>query len=223
MKNKEIQEQRMKDYFIQATKDILKGEGLKGLSVRNIADKAGYSYATLYNYFKDVNDLVFLCVNDFQKECADFVENQAKKTPKGMERIKKKTLAYMNYFTEYPGIFDLYFLAKVGDFGNKQTIINLISNSLDDVCEADWNYCLSRGLVSVECVEVLKSQLKYTTVGLLVLYLNRRSPDSYSEFMHQATLQIELVLGDNLASKCPTTVQNDHSKVQNSLISVNIG
>jgi AcrR family transcriptional regulator len=69
MKNKEIQEQRMRGYFIQATKNILKGEGLKSISVRNIADQAGYSYATLYNYFKDVNELIFLCVNDFQEEC----------------------------------------------------------------------------------------------------------------------------------------------------------
>ena len=58
MEKKQIQEQRIKSYFIQATKEILKGEGLKCISVRNIADKAGYSYATLYNYFKDVQDLI---------------------------------------------------------------------------------------------------------------------------------------------------------------------
>ena len=55
MKNKIIQEQRIKGYVIQAAKEILKGEGLKSISVRNIADQAGYSYATLYNYFKDIN------------------------------------------------------------------------------------------------------------------------------------------------------------------------
>ena len=49
MKNKEIQEKRMRDYFIQATREILKGEGIESISVRNIADRAGYSYATLYN------------------------------------------------------------------------------------------------------------------------------------------------------------------------------
>ena len=53
MEKKEIQEQRMRGYFIQATKEIIKGEGIKSVSVRNIADRAGYSYATLYNYFKD--------------------------------------------------------------------------------------------------------------------------------------------------------------------------
>ena len=35
----DIQEQRMRDYFIQATKEILRGEGLKSLSVRNIAGR----------------------------------------------------------------------------------------------------------------------------------------------------------------------------------------
>ena len=59
MKNKELQEQRMKGYFLQATKDMLKSEGLKSVNVRAIADRAGYSYATLYNYFKDINDLKY--------------------------------------------------------------------------------------------------------------------------------------------------------------------
>jgi len=198
MKNKEIQEKRMKEYFIQATKDILRGEGLKSLSVRNIAERAGYSYTTLYNYFKDVNDLVFLCVNDFQDECKLSVADQTKKSPKGLDKIKATVLAYMNFFVEYPGIFELFYIAKVGDFGNKQAIINLISNSLDDVCDADWNYCISHNSVPIEKIESIKSQLKYTVVGLLLFYLNRRTPDSYSEFMNQANIQIEYLLGQNI-------------------------
>lgn len=213
----------MKEYFIQATKAILKGEGLKCLSVRNIADQAGYSYATLYNYFKDVNDLVFLCVNDFQEECKLFVENKTKKNTKGIEKVKAIVLAYINYFVEYPGIFDLFYLEKVGDFGNKQTTINLISNSLDNVCETDWNYCLSHNLVPVEKLENMKSQLKYAVVGLLLFYINRRTPDSYAEFINQANIQIDTILGLNNGQITSTIIQNETSKVQNSLISINIG
>jgi AcrR family transcriptional regulator len=191
MKNREIQEKRMKEYFIQATKDILKGEGLSGLSVRNIADQAGYSYATLYNYFRDVNDLVFLCVNDFQEECKLFVENQTKKSPKGLDKLKATIKAYINYFVEYPGIFDLFYLAKVGDFGNKQTTINLISNSLDSICEEEWNYCIQHNLLPVERVDSIQSSLKYTVIGLLLLYLNRRKPESYSEFINLTDRQVD--------------------------------
>lgn len=195
MKNKEIQEKRMKDYFIQATKSILKGEGIQALSVRNIADQAGYSYATLYNYFKDVNDLVFLCVADFHEECRSFVRNQTKKTPNGIEKLKSSIMAYISFFVEYPGIFDLFFITKVGDFGNKQKTIDVISNSLNSVCEADWNYCISHKLISSEKSEIIKSQLTYTVTGLLLFYMNRRTPSSYLEFISEANAQIDNLLG----------------------------
>ncbi len=194
MNNKELQEKRMKEYFIQATKDILKSEGLKSLSVRNIANQAGYSYATLYNYFKDVNDLVFLCVNDFQEECNQYVLERTKTRSNGLEKLNATILAYIEYFLEYPGIFDLFFLEKVGDFGNKQTIISAIDSSLDSVCVSEWNYCVSNSLIPVDKVESLKSQLKFTVIGLLLLYLNRRIPESYNEFLGQAKTQIDLIL-----------------------------
>lgn len=191
MNNKEIQEKRMKGYFIQATKDILKGEGIKSVSVRNIADKAGYSYATLYNYFKDVNDLIFLCVNDFQEECKQYVADNTKKSLTGPDKIKAMVLAYINYFVEYPDIFELFYLTKMGDFGNKQTTIDVISNSLNAICEADWNYCANNKILSVEKNENLKSQLQYCVIGLLLLYLNRRTPDSYLEFIKLANDKLD--------------------------------
>ncbi|MDP4202328.1 MAG: TetR/AcrR family transcriptional regulator [Bacteroidota bacterium] len=221
--NKAIQEQRMKGYFIQATKDILKGEGLKGVSVRNVAQQAGYSYSTIYNYFKDVNDLVFVCISDFQQECASFVADQAQSSAPGIDRLKKLVVGYVNFFVEYPGLFELFYLAKVGDFGHKEATINVINSSLDAICEKEWNYCIARGMVKAADVERLKAQLRYMVIGLLLLYLNRRFPASYSEFMNQLTIQINAILGSETPSG--QTVANTGQGgplVQNSLISVNI-
>lgn len=190
VKNKEIQEQRMRDYFIQATKEILKAEGLRGVSVRNIADKAGYSYATLYNYFKDVNDLIFLCVSDFQEECEAYVGSKAADDSAGVERLKSLVLAYMGYFVEYPGIFDLFYMAQVADFGNKQTTIDVINNSLDNVCRREWESCITKGIFSAQKSEILRIQLKYMVIGLMLFYLNRRIPSSYLEFMDMANNQL---------------------------------
>lgn len=193
MKNKKIQEERMRGYFIQATRDILKAEGISSLSVRNIADKAGYSYATLYNYFKDVNDLVFECVKDFQQECNDFVKSKTIGLKGGVEKLKSTILAYISYFVEYPGIFELFYLNKIGDFGNKQNVIAHIEKSLDFVTENEWKNCLTTGILIASDIEKLKSQLKFTVPGILLLYLNRRIPDSYTEFVNNVELQIQLV------------------------------
>ncbi len=105
-----VQEERMKNYFIQATKEILRGEGLKVVSVRNIAERAGYSYATLYNYFSDVNELIFECINDFQEECREFINERKKNSEKGIDKIKDTVIAYANFFVQHPGIFELFYL-----------------------------------------------------------------------------------------------------------------
>ncbi len=182
MKNKEIQEARMKGYFIEATKELIKGEGLKSLSVRSIADKAGYSFATIYNYFRDVNDLVFLCVIDFQKECEEAVKQKTAHIEVGKEKLKAKIFAWAGYFVEYPGIFEVYYLAKSGELGHRQSTIELITNSLNLVIEDEWNFIKETNPNNYEVFEQKKNALQYQVIGILLLYLNRNFPSDYSEF-----------------------------------------
>jgi AcrR family transcriptional regulator len=56
--------------------NIIESEGIKSIRARNIANQAGYSYATLNNYFKNIKELVFYCVQDFQKEGVNFVNEK---------------------------------------------------------------------------------------------------------------------------------------------------
>lgn len=217
MKNKEIQEQRMKGYFLDATKEMVKAEGLKSISVRSIADKAGYSYATMYSYFKDVNDLIFLCVQDFYGECRQQVTEQTKKKERGLKRLKAIIRAYVDFFVQYPGIFELFFLERMGSFRDEHTLTDTIHLSLDRISEEEWNYCASKGIIRAEDVESMKTRTRYMVFGLLLLYLNRRTPSSYTEFLHQFNLQLDAILEQ------PATAVQHGATVNNSLISIKVG
>jgi AcrR family transcriptional regulator len=195
MKNKEIQEERMRRYFIDATKAIIKGEGIRGVSVRSVADHAGYSFATIYNYFRDVNILLFECVQDFQEECRVFAEDRASSQPDCRAMLKAKVVAYVTYFTEYPGIFELFYTARVGDLGNKESTLDIIAHSLDNICEPEWQYCMENGSVSEEKATMIKARLRYTITGLLVLYLNRRRPLTYPAFREELQRQVDDIIG----------------------------
>jgi AcrR family transcriptional regulator len=194
MERKEIQENRMKSYFVQATKELIKGEGLKSVSVRNIAERAGYSFATIYNYFKDVNDLVFLCVQDFEEECTLMVNEKAKHYAHGKPRIKAISKTYMQYFVEYPGIFELFFLEKMFSIGHKQKTNLLIMNFLDILCEEEWNYCIKNKLVKKADADEIKSALKYFTTGMLLSFINRQYPSVYADFTKLTEEQLDRIL-----------------------------
>ena len=193
-KNKSIQEERMRGYFIEATKKTLRGEGLKSINVRNIAKEAGYSYATLYNYFHDIQDLVFECVKDFQEECEQSVKLETMNSKPGLIKIKAITKSYIKYFVQYPGIFELFFLERINDLGQKKPTINLVYSLLDNLCEDEWNYCLSENIYSKKEIELKKEQLRNTIIGVLLFYINRNIPGNYSDFVKLTNRQIDLII-----------------------------
>lgn len=194
MDNKTIQEQRMRKYFIEAAKEILKSEGLRVASVRNIASKAGYSYATLYHYFKDVKELIFECVKDFQDECEKMIRKEIAKTAPGLDRIKAITRVYIKYFIQYQGVYELFFIERINDFSGKTPTIELIVTFLDRLCENDWAYCIEKKIMTKERTEILQAQIRYTTAGLLLFYLNRRHPGTYREFTAHVENQLHAIL-----------------------------
>lgn len=194
MKNKELQESRIRGYFIQATKSIIKGEGVKNVSVRNIAREAGYSYTTMYNYFKDVNELIFLCVNDFQEEIIAFVDRQKDDKKEGKDKLKARVLAYTNYFINYPGIFELFYLEGVGDLGHRNATMNIIATSLDQVIEKEMKEVMNTGQLKNKNKSRILDQLRFTITGALLFYLNRRKEYSYMEFMDTLNEQLDQIL-----------------------------
>lgn len=184
----------MRGYFIDSAKSILKGEGLRSISVRNIAENAGYSYATLYNYFKDIKDLIFECVKDFQEECEEMVLKDSRKAERGREKIMAISRSFIKYFVQYPGTFELFYIERVSDVGSKKNTVELIATFFDRLCSGEWDYVKESKIISAELTGKLRSNLNYTVTGMLLLYINRRTPASYKEFTSSVDEQLNYIL-----------------------------
>lgn len=48
----------MRKYLIETTEYLIQDEGFEAVTLRKIADETGYNSATIYNYFKDLNELL---------------------------------------------------------------------------------------------------------------------------------------------------------------------
>lgn len=57
MEEMNIKKKRVMMYFIEATQELILKEGLENLSIKKIAEKAGYNSATIYNYFENLEVL----------------------------------------------------------------------------------------------------------------------------------------------------------------------
>ncbi|MFK7810059.1 MAG: TetR/AcrR family transcriptional regulator, partial [Saprospiraceae bacterium] len=153
-----IQEKRIKQYFLEATKEILIGEGISALSVRNVAKRAGYSYATLYNYFKSLSELISFSILDFQKECALHIEEKTKRVASGDRKLKAIVRAYADYFIQYPALFHLFYIEKLSS--------NKVNRSaalfLNELCQSEFDDSITKGTFTKKEVDLLQEQLRIT-------------------------------------------------------------
>ncbi|NLD94319.1 MAG: TetR/AcrR family transcriptional regulator [Fibrobacter sp.] len=179
----EVREERIKGYFLSAAKDLIRGEGLEIVSARNVAERAGYSYATLYNYFHDIRDLIFSCVEDFLEECRAFVQSYSSKVPAGKEHLISVVSGYCNFFIQYPGIFDLLFHQKISAITTAQSKTGKIVDFLPELTASDWRIIF--GEHDTDTISDAQNAYVYAIHGLLLLYLNNRQVMEYSQVMEK--------------------------------------
>lgn len=112
---KEIQKNRMKKYFIESAKELIKEEGIENLTTKKIGDRAGYSYATIYNYFENFNELICICVEEFSEEMKDYLKEKSEVFPNDINKLKSFTIIAIEYVLSNVNIYNL-FLTNSIDF-----------------------------------------------------------------------------------------------------------
>ncbi|MBD8520382.1 TetR/AcrR family transcriptional regulator [Lysinibacillus sp. FSL R7-0073] len=137
LKKKEIQRSRMWKYFVDATAEIIEEEGVENVTIRKVADKAGYNSATIYNYFSEISHLLFFasmrCMQDYTNEVARYIE-------RGKDPIDKYLLAwecFCQYSFKQPQIFHAVFIMDLGETPEKllENYYNFYPNDLINIPE----------------------------------------------------------------------------------------
>jgi AcrR family transcriptional regulator len=197
MNKKLIQEERIKSYFISAAKELIRAEGIEVVSARNVADRAGYSYATLYNYFKDIRDLIFSCAQGFMEECHEFVIQDIAQKKDGAEKLKTITINYTRFFIQYPGIFEILYQHKLSSIATPDSKIENVYTFFDSLTENDWQELSKQNGFSLSQIEIARKNHKLALHGLLLFYLNRRMTIDYSTLMKEiANINASFIAGD---------------------------
>lgn len=172
--DKTLQEERMRGYFLTAVKDLIRAEGIAVVTARNVAERAGYSYATLYNYFKDIRDLIFSCIEDFMEECRDFINHDISNVLNGISKIKQISRSYIKFMIQYPGIFDLFYEQNASDISTSKSNFQSIYNFFDSLIGNEWEEALKNKNYKKEKIKAVGENYKLALHGLLLFYLNRR-------------------------------------------------
>lgn len=190
MNRKTIQEQRRKGYFIDAAKDIIKNEGFGNLTVKKIADRAGFAPGTLYNYFENLNELYVYCAADFWEECRETVINKVSEKENIKEKIIDAAKAYCEYFIDNPQVFQLIFLKDLEDIPQETPgVVLLLTEQLEEGFD--------KGLIAEDKLKHIENILSNFMHGLLLFYIKQRTGLSREQILKMLEDEILFLLKEN--------------------------
>lgn len=101
----------MMSYFLEAASSIMEEEGIEKVTVRKVASMAGFNSATLYNYFENLNHLLFYASLKYLKEYAKDLNNYVKDSKNSIDTYLKvwECFSYHSYLR--PEIYNLIFFS----------------------------------------------------------------------------------------------------------------
>lgn len=194
MEKKEIQRQRMMTYFIEAAKEIIKEEGVKSVTARKVGEKAGYSYATIYNYFSDLNALLTYCVFDFLEDCYKHLLTFKDDTKNSKEQLVDYVLAYFTYFAENPDMFHLIFIEDLG-----KPPEGLVKNNRPSVViqlRENISKCAKSGYIDSEDIDLLVELIASSIHGKLMFFFKRTDKEGIEEIVSQIKNEMNYIINE---------------------------
>ncbi|WP_213423741.1 TetR/AcrR family transcriptional regulator [Bhargavaea massiliensis] len=115
MRNKQLQMSRMWKYFVEATVEIIHEEGIDKVTIRKVADRAGYNSATLYNYFSELSHLKFFAA---MRLLGGYTEEVTARMEDGETPLDKYLIAwecFIRHSFRSPKLFNAVFIMDLGD------------------------------------------------------------------------------------------------------------
>lgn len=91
--------------FIRATREIVDLEGIENVSIRKVAARTGFNSATMYLYFKDIDELITLaCMSYLENYCRTLAADLAQmETP--LDTYIHTWKVFCQYAFAYPDVF----------------------------------------------------------------------------------------------------------------------
>ncbi len=193
MTNKELQKARTLGFFVQAAKSIIEEEGTSALSARKVGKRAGYSYATLYNYFKDMRELIAYCVFDYLNDCYKQLLDIDTSKLSCLDAILLHTENYFRFFAEQPHIFHAVFIEDLGDYPQAMTA-NANSPSVGLLLYQQLEQCAVEHRFDNSKIDIIHQLMIASIHGKLLFLMHKRHEQSIDALVHLLKEEIQLLI-----------------------------
>lgn len=175
--------------FVSAADNLINEIGIENVTIRNIAKKAGYNSATIYNYFENLDHLIFFGAMKNIKDYALSLNRYLSDAKNAMDRFLKVWECFCDYAYLKPDIYNAIFFPKLSknieeyvsefysffpeDLGIHHDTIStmLLKGDIHDRGMTTVNDCVTEGFIEPHSADKLNDMTLLVFEGMLIRVL----------------------------------------------------
>jgi len=177
LEGRKRQKERVRQDFLEAARALVLEEGTGNLTARKIGDRAGYSYATIYNYFDSLDHLLLEVTIEWLKELTGKLRARMQGPLKTREDLTGLLWTYVRFYLESPNIFAFFFYDRRG-VPDAEMIRRLEDMDFGRLLQEGLDPYVRRGQIQGHDRETIGELITYHLHGMLLMTLaDGESPD----------------------------------------------
>lgn len=189
---KNVKKEYVKSKFVEAAKTIILQDGVSSVTARRIAEMTGYSYASLYNYFTDLNELLLETKLFMIRGMTQSGQEHKSIMDDPLLRMKESMRIPVDFFITNPNIFRFFYMYEL-DYRNVEVMKSL---ELETAYYRDFAPFVESGRIKETNIPALSRTMLYSVFGIITLYLSNNGLTK-DDIYRDVDRIIDLLLGEN--------------------------
>lgn len=167
--------------ILRAAGELFRERGYDAVSMREIAQKAGYSHTTIYMHFKDKEALLHhLSVGPLSKLRREMESVLADESRPPAARLKAVSREFIEFCLEHRNMYQIFFMARAGrvDAAEPTSRVHRLRNELFRLLQDGVQMVLQLGRDDHETLLAYSRIYFYALHGIVATYANsQETPD----------------------------------------------
>jgi len=169
--NLNTKSERVKLHFAETAKNMILNTGIESVSVRKVAREAGYSFATIYNHFESLDELLWYTRNIMILDIANHIKKNNREKVEDIGGIKKIFRTYVDYFVNNPNVYRFFYFHHLDK--NKKIYPSVTEgDEFNSQIVNTFEFLMKSKKYSQEDISKIMKTLIYSIHGLLTLYIS---------------------------------------------------
>jgi AcrR family transcriptional regulator len=169
---------RAKAALIGAATDVVIADGVEALTVREVAERAGYSVASLYNHIDGIPGLLAGARQSIEGSLAATLASPEADAPQTADELAAVFVNYASYFCERPHAFDLLFgSSAVARAAGRGPAVRAGEAELRALWGPTFSGLVAAGELAPDRVEQTALRLIYLVHGALLIAVSSAAVD----------------------------------------------